>query len=384
MNISLSELVVEKNNWEKGNLDKSVEFCVRGEDFDGGEIFIPRYGRAPEDMGPTFGKRFDEGDVLYMTRNPQLRKAAVADRSGYCGEKVIVAGSTGYPGFDYRLLPFVFQSESFIEHTVKNTIGSTNKHIRWKDVVGFEFELIEGKRQKNAANILLKYQDSYVSLIDAISSAKNLYQDIVDAELGAIIETAASGKKRNIIPLSELFLINPRVQVHDDVIPYVDMASLGTELPAIKYSGEEKPKKSSGSKFQNHDVLLARITPCFENGKASYVDFLEDDQVAVGSTEFIVIRANPKYEIVPKLGYYVVKTKKFRHYALHHMEGTSGRQRVTPRIFDELYMNLDKFNGLERLVNKLHSLELVLKTLLEKKEKSTHFRQSLIFELLGI
>jgi type I restriction enzyme S subunit len=47
--------------------------------------------------------------------------------------------------------------------------------------------------------------------------------------------------------------------------------------------------KGSGARFQNGDTLLARITPCLENGKTAYVDFLDDEEVGHGSTEFIVL-----------------------------------------------------------------------------------------------
>ncbi|MFX8910721.1 restriction endonuclease subunit S, partial [Acinetobacter baumannii] len=53
----------------------------------------------------------------------------------------------------------------------------------------------------------------------------------------------------------------------------------------------------SGCKFQNGDALLAKITPCLENGKSAFVDFLEDTEVGWGSTEFIVLRSKP---LLPK------------------------------------------------------------------------------------
>ena len=85
--------------------------------------------------------------------------------------------------------------------------------------------------------------------------------------------------------------------------------------------------KGSGSRFQNGDTLLARITPCLENGKTAYVDFLEDSEVAHGSTEFIVLSVIEGVTD-PLFVYYLARSPEFRNFAILRMEGSSGRQRV--------------------------------------------------------
>ena len=82
-----------------------------------------------------------------------------------------------------------------------------------------------------------------------------------------------------------------------------------------------------GAKFRNGDTLVARITPCLENGKTAFVDFLEADEIGFGSTEFIVVRE--KINITDKVFlYYLSRSKHFRDVAIKSMTGTSGRQRV--------------------------------------------------------
>jgi type I restriction enzyme S subunit len=85
--------------------------------------------------------------------------------------------------------------------------------------------------------------------------------------------------------------------------------------------------KGSGARFQNGDTLLARITPCLENGKTAYVDFLDDEEVGHGSTEFIVLSG---IEGVSDdlFVYYLARFPEFRNFAIVRMEGSSGRQRV--------------------------------------------------------
>ncbi|MEH2374391.1 hypothetical protein [Nostoc sp.] len=89
---------------------------------------------------------------------------------------------------------------------------------------------------------------------------------------------------------------------------------------------------NSGSKFKNGDTLFARITPCLENGKTGYVQFLtNDDAVAFGSTEFIVLRSNT---LCPQYVYLMAHSNDFRDNAIKSMTGATGRQRVQEACFD--------------------------------------------------
>lgn len=63
-----------------------------------------------------------------------------------------------------------------------------------------------------------------------------------------------------------------------------------------------------------------------ENRKTGFVDFLEDGETGLGSTEYIVLRAKPEYPQV--LSYFITINERFRSTAIQHMQGTSGRQRV--------------------------------------------------------
>jgi type I restriction enzyme S subunit len=82
----------------------------------------------------------------------------------------------------------------------------------------------------------------------------------------------------------------------------------------------------SGMRFVNGDTLVARITPCLENGKTAFVDFLQEGQVGWGSTEYIVLR--PKVPLPEEYAYCLARSAEFREFAIQSMTGTSGRQRV--------------------------------------------------------
>ena len=84
---------------------------------------------------------------------------------------------------------------------------------------------------------------------------------------------------------------------------------------------------NGGMKYRNGDTLLARITPCLENGKTAQVDILEKDEVGFGSSEYIVMRAKENVSDKDFI-YYLAISKKIRNIAIKSMVGTSGRQRV--------------------------------------------------------
>src|SRR3989338_3318480 len=88
--------------------------------------------------------------------------------------------------------------------------------------------------------------------------------------------------------IGKAILINPKRNLKKDTIAKkVSMQNLGTFNKKINGFTNEKFK--GGSKFQNKDTLLARITPCLENGKTAYVDILSENETGFGSTEFIVL-----------------------------------------------------------------------------------------------
>ncbi|MFM4832829.1 restriction endonuclease subunit S [Aeromonas media] len=125
--------------------------------------------------------------------------------------------------------------------------------------------------------------------------------------------------------LAEAYEINPtRKLKKGELAPYLDMASVATSGHTVNELADRE--MGSGTKFINGDTLLARITPCLENGKTAFVDFLSDGQVGWGSTEFVVLR--PKAPLPAYHGYVLARHPAFREHAIQSMSGTSGRQRV--------------------------------------------------------
>lgn len=111
-----------------------------------------------------------------------------------------------------------------------------------------------------------------------------------------------------------------------------------------------------GSKFRNGDTLFARITPCLENGKTAYVNSLNDNEVAFGSTEFIVARA-VKDVSLPLFVYYLLCSKKIRNVAIASMIGSSGRERVQQIALDNIEIPQYSLSTQQHIVDSIGSVD---------------------------
>ncbi|AEN73391.1 restriction modification system DNA specificity domain protein [Rhodothermus marinus SG0.5JP17-172] len=130
------------------------------------------------------------------------------------------------------------------------------------------------------------------------------------------------------MPFSEAVVVNPSVSLkRGETYPYVDMQAVDPSRPTVGPS-RLREFAGGGSRFEPYDTLMARITPCLENGKiARYVPDDEYFGPAFGSTEFIVIRG--KEGVTDNdFVFYLTRWREFRSFAIAQMTGSSGRQRV--------------------------------------------------------
>lgn len=126
--------------------------------------------------------------------------------------------------------------------------------------------------------------------------------------------------------LGEIAQINPTEKLPKGTgAKKIPMEALQPFTKKIPWYENETYK--GGVKFRNGDTLIARITPSLENGKTSYVDILENDEIGFGSTEFIVLREIENISDKQFL-YYLALSPDFREVAIQSMTGSSGRQRV--------------------------------------------------------
>ena len=145
----------------------------------------------------------------------------------------------------------------------------------------------------------------------------------------------------------EFIEFNPRLSIKKgETATKVSMDKL---KPFTKHIDEtEKAAFTGGSKFCNGDTIMARITPCLENGKTAFVDILDKNEVAFGSTEFIVMRSR-KGISDPQFVYYLAISPEFRNVAIKSMVGSSGRQRVQQDVLNNVELLVPPLGEQEKI-----------------------------------
>ncbi|HID73000.1 TPA: restriction endonuclease subunit S [Candidatus Micrarchaeota archaeon] len=145
--------------------------------------------------------------------------------------------------------------------------------------------------------------------------------------------------------LPDVIDVNPKTPIEKGKkIIYVPMSALSESGMTANIRDFAHRTSHTSVRFKKNDVLLARITPCLENGKTGLAYFLRDNEVACGSTEFIVLRGK---RVSHAFTYCLARSYPFRENAIKSMIGSSGRQRVQVSCFDEYKVPLPPKHLLE-------------------------------------
>ena len=243
---------------------------------------------------------------------------------------------------DAGYLYWLMRSREYQKAIAGTSTGSTVHHTSPDKIRAFEFEAPGIESQKMIASILSAYDDliennrKQIKLLE--EAAQRLYREwFIDLrfpghEDTAIVDGVPEGWKST--SLNEVINFNPKVILNKERIKQsIPMSALSTTSMVLDSNEFTETASISGAKFQNGDTLLARITPCLENGKTAFVSGILSDEGAVGSTEFIVMRSK---KLNPYMVYLLARTEDFRESAIKSMTGSDGRQRVQVDIIKEL------------------------------------------------
>jgi type I restriction enzyme S subunit len=225
----------------------------------------------------------------------------------------------------------------------KSLSGSTQKFISLGQLRDLKVLIPDEIVQEKIVSVLSSYDDlienneKRIKILEEM--AQRLYTEwfvkfkfpghknvkMINSPLGTIPEGW------EVITFNQAVDVNPITKaVSDQRIKQVPMESLSNSYSVIDLDKVTYKEKASGAKLINGDTLFARITPCLQNGKTALVSFLENDEVACGSTEFVVFR--PK-KLTSSYIYLLARDENFREAAKLTMVGASGRQRVRPEFF---------------------------------------------------
>lgn len=327
------------------------------------------------------GTRFRHGDTLFARITPCLENGKIAQFISE--DEVFGFGSTEFFVLrakesisDSSFVYYLAQTELLREIAIKSMVGASGRQrADVESLRQLEMALPDLTTQQKIGQVLSHYDDligTNYRRIDLLEeSARLLYREwfvkcrFPNYEQARLVDGVPVGWR--VQPLSALIEVNPKTQFEKDKhYPFVPMQSL-SETTMLIGDCEERVI-SGGAKFQNYDTLLARITPCLENGKTGFVQFLNDDApVASGSTEFIVMRSRT---VSPYWVYCLARDEGFRAHAIGSMAGSDGRQRVNTKCF-ETYLTLQPPE------NVLQEFDSIVKPIFEEIEVLAKMNQRL-------
>lgn len=310
------------------------------------------------------GSKFSNGDTIMARITPCLENGKTAFVNNLQDGEVAF-GSTEFivmrarPGIsDPQFVYYLAISPFFRDVAIKSMIGSSGRQRVQQSVLN-ELELtIPPLDEQRRIGAFLSRLDDKIELNQKIN--ENL-----ERQAFALFDNLLAETQNGECVVSDIAILNPkRSLAKNQSARCIDMARLPTS--GTFPTGWETKTFNGGMKFSNGDTLLARITPCLENGKTAFIDFLEDGEVAFGSTEYIVL--SPKEGVPPEFLYCLARYPAFVDYAVKNMNGSSGRQRVSaetigqyclPKLSSEDFSNFGevvvplflkmRYNSLENL-----------------------------------
>ena len=286
------------------------------------------------------GSKFCNGNTLMARITPCLEngKTAFVDvlQDGEVGfgstEFIVMRARDGIS--DPQFIYYLATSPSFRNVAIKSMVGSSGRQRVQQGVLD-DLELVVPPLEEQ------KKIGAFLAMFDEKIALNNKINDNLQQQAFALFDKLITTSHPESVALSEIAELNPKRSLNKNrMARCIDMAQLSTS-GSFPNGWEIKPY-NGGMRFANGDTLLARITPCLENGKTAYIDFLDADEVAFGSTEYVVMCSQGQYP--SEFFYCLARYPSFVDYAVKNMNGSSGRQRVSaetigryilPRITDD-------------------------------------------------
>ncbi len=287
--VKFSDVVQRANTKEdKDNTDKI--YYVGGEHIDSNNVLITERGIIKgSTIGPMFYFGFKAGQVLFVSRNPHLRKAGMVTFDGICSEKTFVLETKDKNILLQKFLPFVMQSNHFWNYMEAHKSGSVNYFINWSTLANYEFELPDIDEQKRLTELLWAIKDTkyaYEKLSRSIDEVvKSQFIEMTKGKKTINLSDACSSYGRGKTPK---YVEDSHVHVLNQACIYWE----GFNLENIKHQNEEKFNPANSLK--RGDVLL-NSTGTGTLGRARVFD-LDDGFTYMADSHVSVLK--PKTDII--------------------------------------------------------------------------------------
>lgn len=272
------------------------------------------------------------------------------------------------------LLYYLINPETKYELQVQS-VGSVVSHLNMKDIRAFSISLPPLPEQKAIASVLSSLDDK----IDLLHRQNKTLEAMAETLFRKwFIEEAQDDWEDGC--LGDIADINPSYKIKKGAMAiYIEMKYLSTST----FNPESWCRRefTSGMKFKNGDTLLARITPCLENGKTAFITILDKEEIGCGSTEYIVIRMKTVYHAF--VSYIIARDKEFRDFAISSMSGSSGRQRAEADMLKKFELKIPPKDIIANLNMQLNGIVEKLKNNAAQIRTLEKLRNNLLPKLMS-
>lgn len=296
--------------------ESGLQRFVAGEHMDTDDLRIRRWGVIGDAyLGPAFHMRFRPGQVLYGSRRTYLRKVAVADFEGICANTTFVIETTDPSVLLPGLLPFIMQTRSFQEYSIKQSKGSVNPYINFSDLAQYVFALPPMRIQEQLLEVLQMAETFGESLFQLQRKVLDLLESLSEHVYSKF---DCSKQIRDACEINPDTLTNSQLS-SDHVWEYLDLSSV--EFPSslgnlTRFALSEAPSRARRIAI-NGDVLVSTVRPNLRG----HTMIRERQKPLVASTGFTVLRPR-KLEFSPML-LGLVLSSRFLHHCESRVTGTS-------------------------------------------------------------
>lgn len=359
----INDLYPDREKW-------TFTHYITGRDFDSGGVRLKKANQIKGNenlIGYQFQWRFQPGDVLYVVKNPRLRKAAIVDFEGICSISTFVI-RTDETKMLQNLLPFLLQTEDFVSFARKNEHGSTNPFLNWKDIEEYQFSLPSLDQQKKISELLWSIEEHF-------EKAENLLNALINYRTSKTEEVLTKGINQKKFK-SVQWLYGKKIEIPEewDFVKFGKKVKLeyGKGLTEKERDNKKFPVYGSGGITGHHSqssidgpgLIVAR------KGSVGNV-FYEKDKFFPIDTVYYVTEKETSLEL--KFLYYLI-----RHLRLENFAITSAQPGINREDVYSIPIGIPTKNEQQKIIDFLSNLDTQIENLQNHFLKLKDLRRSIM------
>jgi len=370
--------IAKASNLSCNPVEDGVERFVAGDHMTTDDLKIRKWGIVKDVLlGPAFHRKFFPNQILYGSRRTYLRKVAIADFEGVCANTTFVIDikeNKTYTSF----LAAIMQSDRFTEFSIKNSKGSTNPFINWKDIAKYEIPLPPLEEQKKIATL---FQSIERAMEEVDGQEKNLLQ-----LKNKLLSDLFSDKKEfgnhltdkdfETVRFDKIAInISERVEPKKtELTTYVGLEHLDSDNLVIERTG--KPDDVIGTKLKIYkgDIIFGKRRAYLRKVAVSHFD-------GIASAHSMILRANEK-NIEKDFLPYFMQSDTFMSRAVQISEGSLSPTIKNKTLAVQEFI-LPKKEKQKELISVFKQFDTTMEQLKEQKTTLKHLKQKLLNEILG-